>query len=129
MVQGQLGQPESVLLKPNLSEFGLWLLRRRFRFRVVGQSMVPTLYPGDEVLVNRRAYFSCSPAVGDLVVAVHPDRPALKMIKRVDAIASNTCILLGDNPDASTDSRTFGAVPCSHLLGKVTRLFYRVPRA
>lgn len=99
--------------------------------------MVPSLYPGDEVLVDRHAYISQLPAVGDLVVAEHPHKMGLKIIKRVAAMAEGrseditsfySFTLMGDNPDASTDSRTFGDVPAHMILGKVTSLFYRAPQ-
>ncbi len=37
--------------------------------------MIPILKPGDEVLVNTRAYREQTPRVGDIVVAHRPDRP------------------------------------------------------
>ena len=49
-----------------LKEFVLWLLGRRQRLRVVGNSMLPLLRPDDEVLIDPRAY-------GGL----RPDRPRL----------------------------------------------------
>jgi len=49
---------------------------------------------------------------GDVVVARRPDRPEIDMVKRVQSIdASGALFLVGDNPAASTDSRTFGPVP------------------
>ncbi|MGB7413770.1 MAG: S26 family signal peptidase [Thermosynechococcaceae cyanobacterium] len=142
MGQGQLNRPLPQVLKPNLFEFGLWLFRRRFRLRVVGLSMIPTLFPRDEVLVDGQAYRSSLPTVGDIVVAEHPGRPGLQIVKRVVAVTVGEvypkaigaqeiapryfCTLLGDNPDASTDSRSFGDIPVQKLLGKVTSLFYQV---
>jgi nickel-type superoxide dismutase maturation protease len=127
MGQGQLNRPLPAVPKPSLLEFGLWLLRRRYRLRVVGSSMVPFLYPGDELLVDRQAYESSLPAVGDLVVAMHPGQPGLRIVKRVVAAANETCTLRGDNSAASTDSRSFGDIPAHMISGKVTSLFYRAP--
>ncbi|MGF1603460.1 MAG: S26 family signal peptidase [Thermosynechococcaceae cyanobacterium] len=142
MGQGQLNRPLAAVPKPKLKEIGLWLCRRRFRLRVVGLSMVPTLYPGDEVLVDGQAYGSSLPTVGDLVVAEHPGQSGLKIVKRVVALTVDEvcpkdsgsqeiaphyfCTLLGDNPEASTDSRSFGDISVHKLLGKVTSLFYAV---
>lgn len=123
----------------------LFLLRRRQRFRVTGTSMLPLLEPGEEVLLQpvqrsvvdtadqhplgigqqgSSKHQSLIPALepGDLVIARHPFRPDLRLIKRVIAVRDDdTYLLMGDNPEAgaSTDSRSFGAVPPSHILGKV----------
>ncbi len=108
----------------NLGEFLLWALRLRWRFQVTGNSMLPLLQPGDEVLVNPRAYQYILPCPGDIVVAQHPSRPGLRMIKRVVSITDNkTYILKGDNPLESADSRTFGPVTAEQILGRVTSRF------
>lgn len=105
-------------------EFLLWLLRLRRRLRVTGTSMLPLLKPGQEVLVNPRAYRQVPPCPGDIVVARHPYHTDLQLIKRVVAITDDgRCHLEGDNPNESTDSRTFGAIPVSTILGRVTSRF------
>lgn len=104
-------------------EFMLWLARRRRRFCVTGYSMQPLLQPGDEVLIDPRAYASELPQPGDLVVACHPLRPDVQIIKRVTAVQAEQCTLRGDNPLESTDSRAFGPVPLRYIIGKVTRRF------
>jgi nickel-type superoxide dismutase maturation protease len=108
----------------NPMELLLWLLRLRRRVRVDGASMIPTLVPGDEVLVDTRAYEKRAPVVGDIVVARRPDRQDVVLVKRVAAqLADGRFVLQGDNPTASTDSRAFGAVTADDLLGKVTSRF------
>jgi nickel-type superoxide dismutase maturation protease len=108
-------------------EFGLWLVRRRQRFRVEGRSMLPLLQPGEEVLVNPWAYQRRSPQVGEIAIVQHPQRPALHMVKRVGEIlptpTGDEFWVYGENPGESTDSRQFGPVVRSHLLGRVTCRF------
>jgi len=53
------------------------------RFRVEQRSMSPLLVPGDYVLVNRWAYRSRDPAVGDLVVFRDPERQGRYRCKRI----------------------------------------------
>jgi nickel-type superoxide dismutase maturation protease len=101
-----------------------WLLRLRRRFRVSGASMLPLLRPGDEVLVNARAYRRRPPQLGDIVVARHPYQDGMHIIKRVTALQGDDQYLLeGDNPSESTDSRSFGAIPGDLILGRVTCRF------
>jgi len=108
----------------DLLEFLHWLLRLRRRFRVTGASMSPLLQPGDEVLIDPRAYRRRPPHPGDIVVARHPFRTDLPQVKRVTGVLENGyCLLEGDNPEESTDSRAFGALPPERLLGRVTSRF------
>ncbi len=95
-----------------------WLFRRRRRYRVNGPSMIPTLRPGEEVLADPYAYRRAPPGSGDIVVALHPYKSQLKVIKRVATVLDNGhSQLIGDNPEASTD---FQAVPPEKILGRVT---------
>ena len=94
---------------------GLVALRRwrPSRLEVVGDSMLPTLAPGDRVLVVARR-----PVPGDLVAVRDPRARARLLIKRaVEVSAGGRVVLRGDNPDASTDSRDFGPVAASSIAG------------
>jgi len=104
-----------------LQDLWLWLVGRRRRFRVVGASMEPVLKPGDVVFVDTGAYRREGPRAGELVVARHPYRTDAYLIKRVASVADpGQCLLAGDNPAESTDSRSFGAVSADGILGRVT---------
>ena len=83
--------------------------------------MIPLLKPGDEVLLDPRAYRHMAPEIGDIVVVPHPAKPNLKIIKRIAAVhLDGTVNLQGENPFESTD---FDAVPAGTILGKVTSRF------
>lgn len=88
--------------------------------------MSPTLSAGDQVFWDPKAYIAnVLPQVGEIVVARDPREPDRSLVKRVVAIASDgnggfSAVLRGDNPNESTDSRQFGAVDVSQILGKVT---------
>jgi len=100
-----------------------WLLRRYQRVRVQGASMSPTLRDGESVLVEPDARLQRSPQVGDIILARHPYLAGVKMIKRVTRIEDDgACFVVGDN-ESSTDSRAFGALPQSLLLGRVVARF------
>jgi nickel-type superoxide dismutase maturation protease len=86
--------------------------------------MIPNLHPGDEILYDARAYQRFAPQVGDIVVASRPDRPEITMIKRVASVQEDGYLILaGDNPAASTDSRSFGPVSPGNIIGKATSKF------
>ena len=95
------------------------MLRRRVRYRVDGDSMRPTLAPGDFILVNPLAFKDQSPSLGDVVVARHPSR-AQMIIKRVSDIVDDGVIVIGDQPEMSSDSRGFGRITFSAIIGQVT---------
>lgn len=108
---------------------GYWLLAlcKRWRlFRVSGNSMVPTLDPGDWVWVDPNAYRTGQgPGPNQIIVARHPYRTDVWLIKRVRETSDDGHLTLsGDNPAESTDSATFGKLPANLVLGRVT-LHYR----
>lgn len=84
---------------------------------VRGDSMAPSLLPGDHLLVESRSYERRSPRPGEVVLAADPREPDRELIKRVAGVddAASAAELRGDAPDGSTDSREFGAVPLSTI--------------
>lgn len=98
----------------------LWLLRRYHRLRIQGDSMLPTLKPRQETLIDPRAYKHTHPFPGDVVIADHPQQPGLRIVKRVLFVESDgRCYLQGDNKLESKDSRQFGLVPLNKIRGKI----------
>jgi nickel-type superoxide dismutase maturation protease len=86
--------------------------------------MRPTLEPGDWLLVDPDAYRRRPPRAGHLVVAPDPRAPDRVLVKRVAAIDIDGRLLLaGDAREASTDSRTFGAIDAASVQG---RAWFRV---
>ena len=82
--------------------------------------MIPTFRPGERILIDPRGTI----AEGDVVVIRHPFRSNVVMLKRLQKIEEDgRYFLLGDNPDESEDSRTFGAVSVTYLKGKAVAVF------
>ena len=100
---------------------------RPTRLRVTGESMDPTLKPGDRVVSVRsplRGY-----QVGDLVVTTDPREHPRAIVKRLVAVEHSGFRLAGDNPSASTDSSTFGLVPRATIQGRVVYRYAPAVRA
>ena len=98
------------------------MLRLR-AFVVDGGSMLPSLRPGDCLLVLVGARVRA----GDLVVARRPGHvgPELLLVKRAARRVDDGWWLLSDNADVGLDdSRAFGAVPESALIGRVWFRYY-----
>ena len=106
--------PQIALRTSGWWEFLCWGLGLRQRVVIEGESMLPLLEPGDEVLMSSR-----SPEPGQLVVAQHPFKSVL-LIKLLDSCEQDRCWLLGLNPAESTDSRSLGNFSKQALLGVVT---------
>lgn len=98
-------------------------------FVVDGDSMLPSLRPGDCLLVRVGAKVR----VGDVVVARHPRHPGpeLLLVKRAARRVGDGWWLLSDNAEVGLDdSRAFGAVPAAEVVGRVWFRYYpwRRPR-
>ena len=83
-------------------------------FEVQGESMGPTLRPGDWLLARKgQRLFP-----GDIVLAADP-RDGRPVVKRVQWVRGGQVFLLGDNAVGSTDSRTFGPLPSAEIRARV----------
>jgi nickel-type superoxide dismutase maturation protease len=97
------------------------------RREVEGLSMLPTLQPGDRVLLRRRRRRGHL-APGTLVAFVDPRPGETRLVvKRVVAVDGDQVRVLGDNPSASTDSRTYGPLDRVSIPWIVLRRYGHAP--
>lgn len=118
---------------------GAWTVNRSLR-RIEGGSMRPTLEEGELVLVVPAGLVGVRR--GDVVVVPDPREPRRRTIKRVAAVAGGSVdaggvgiragagqvVVLGDDPTASTDSRTYGPVAAADVLAVVVAVVWPLRR-
>ena len=75
--------------------------------------MLPTLKPSQEVLALCW-FFKLK--IGDIVIIKHDGKD---MVKRVQKIRGREYYVIGDNQKESTDSRHFGWIDRSEVVGKI----------
>jgi phage repressor protein C with HTH and peptisase S24 domain len=95
--------------------------------RVVGDSMRPTLRPGDRLLLSYRR----SVRVGDVVVARLPGGVvATKRAARrqTTELGEPGWWLVSDNPDQGSDSRQYGAIAAADVVAVVLRRIWPLVR-
>lgn len=85
------------------------------RVLVSGPSMLPAFCPGDRLLVVPVKRL----VPGDVIALRDPGRAGRLLVKRVHLVTADTVDVRGDNEAASTDSRSFGPVPHSSVIGRV----------
>ena len=93
-----------------------------WRVAVAERSMEPALRPGDWLIVRRRMRPGGPPRIrpGQIVVARHPGRPSMLIVKRAARREAGGWWLESDNPAAGgVDSRRFGPVPPGLIEGAV----------
>lgn len=83
--------------------------------------MEPTLHDGEFVLVDEDR----PPRPGELVLARHPERRLLTVVKRVASIGPDGFVLASDNPDGGTDSRQWGPLDPGLVVGTVVLVLDR----
>ncbi|MDT0319489.1 nickel-type superoxide dismutase maturation protease [Streptomyces millisiae] len=74
---------------------------------VYNPSMLPTLRPGDQLLLG----YGARVRPGDVVVVRHPFQHDLLIVKRAAERRDGGWWVVGDNPLVTNDSREFGVVP------------------
>lgn len=96
-----------------------------WRVAVAERSMEPVLLAGDWLLVLRTRRVRA----GQVVVAGHPGRPGMFIVKRAARRAPGGWWLESDNPDGgAVDSRAFGAVPADLIVGRVLLRYWPLRR-
>ena len=96
-------------------------------YQISSQSMLPTLKPGDIVLIDNWAYKHKTPTIGDIVVFSRKEREEKEYVKRVHPIpdkiknysSNDGLYLLGDNRNSSMDSRYYGLIDRNLVTGRV----------
>ena len=92
------------------------------RVTVAERSMEPALRPGDWLLVWRTGRVRA----GQIVLARHPGRPDMLIVKRAARRVPGGWWLESDNPGAgAVDSRRFGPVPASLIEGRFLARYWR----
>ena len=92
------------------------------RVAVAERSMEPALRPGDWLLVRRTGRIRA----GQIVLARHPGRPDMLIVKRAACRVDGGWWLVSDNPAAgAVDSRRFGPVPAALIVGRVLLRYWR----
>ena len=99
-----------------LLEILLWIMGRRRRFVVSGNSMEPLFKHEDMILVKPQNQIIKE---DDIVLLIHPQGD-LVLVKRVMYEEDGKFFVQGDNKTESTDSRHFGMVSRAQIQGVVT---------
>jgi nickel-type superoxide dismutase maturation protease len=98
-----------------------------WRVAVAERSMEPALRPGDWLLVWRGYGKPVSVRPGQAVIARHPGRSDLLLVKRVDRREPSGWWLMSDNTGVGeVDSRNFGVVIPEFIEGRVLLRYWPI---
>lgn len=102
-------------------------------FQVEGHSMEPTYHDRQVLLVNLITYKVAVPKSGDIIVFSYAGDNSIRFIKRIKGVPGEEVMyqgetkvlqkdeyfVEGDNTFGSTDSRVYGPINKSQIIGKV----------
>jgi len=111
-------------------------------YHIVTEVMEPTVKSGDFVVFDKTYYRKHSPKIGDVIVFTYPDNRSELHVKRIAAMPGDTVRLgstnlvvphgyvfvLSNNPLHSIDSRIYGPVPLSEILGKGRVIYFSLSK-
>jgi signal peptidase I len=106
--------------------------------KVASASMRPALFPGDFVIVDKTWYKHNAPEKGDIIVFRYPDNRSKLYLKRIEGLPQDTMKLeagnvivphgsvfvLGDDREHADDSRHYGPVLLTEVLGKARQVYF-----
>jgi len=98
---------------------------------VPSASMMPTIKPGELILIDSWAYVEKTPLLNDVVVFEHGITKQ-HLVKRVTpwpeykTPVKGIWFVTGDNSNASQDSRYFGGINSEKIKGKVKMVLFRL---
>lgn len=128
-----------LILEPIAIAIGLAMIVRGavHIYSIPSPSMEPTLHVGDQIVVTR--YFGGAPERGDIIVFRSPVNDDDLLVKRIAAIPGemyetqlippDCYFVLGDNRNDSVDSRSWGVVPRTHIVGRARMSFRGIVNA
>ena len=85
------------------------------KIKVIGRSMDPTIKNNQLILASSIPFCFRKPKVGEVVVL----KKNKFIIKRITRINKDRFFVEGDNKKESTDSRNFGWISKSEIVGKM----------
>ncbi|MEI6477448.1 MAG: signal peptidase I [bacterium] len=102
-------------------------------FRVDGHSMQPTLQNGQPLAVCEACLWFRTPQKDDVVIVQYEGAQSVRFVKRVEGLPGETVLVQnqpvvlqenqyfveGDNRGGSTDSRVYGPILKSQIIGRV----------
>lgn len=107
-------------------------------YKIVGDSMAPTVLRGDYVLAKKLTYRSHTVKAGDIVIAVYPDDRSKVLIRKIESMPGEEftekdgsimtvphgAVMVRGTGSNAVDSLTFGPLDMRDIVGKVTHIYF-----
>lgn len=107
-------------------------------YRIVGNSMAPTVLRGDYVLAKKPAFRNRAIKKGDIVIAVYPDDRSKVLIRQIHALPGEMVdstdgrqsvvphgkVMVRGTGINAIDSTTFGPLDMRDIVGRVTQIYF-----